>query len=356
MSEFKDTIPCPVCKLEVDPQVEFCPACGYKEPAKPPVDWQRIPLTTKNPQERLNAMTLELARKAAGPTNFRYPPVESVYIFKPGGHVSSRSLLAMLVAGLATSIAGGPLLYLLVYLLGLGVAVLLANNSNCLAISAILLYSVVAVPVGFLIGNAVSHVAIKTQCRNPRTAQVISLVSAVACFISYLVFYTLVLGVGEGFDSLIDFLKLAAYLVAMSIAAWRSARSDIEKTPFCDQSQEYMKAINWGDPVNAGWPIGLESRLLDIFQLSNYKDLAGLPLERIQFYPSRVIATFWYCEKCKANGFINLETILVKRKLENNKETTDQQKRLVYSAQMNHEQISELLAISDKIQLPPKTK
>lgn len=353
MSEIKDTIPCPVCKLEVDPQVDFCPACGYKEPVRPPVDWQKIP----NMQERSNAMFLEMARKAAGPINFTFPAVEPAYTFTPGTHKTSlRSMLAMLGAGLAVAIAGGPLLYLLVYLLGLGIAVLLAGGANCLAIGSILLYGLVAVPIGLLIGKAVSHVAIKTQCRSAQASQVISLVSALACFISYLVFYTLILGAGEGYDSVIDFLKLAAYLLALSIAAWRSARSDIEKTPFCEQSQEYMQVIRWGDRVNVGWPIGYESRLMDIFQRHDYANLPGLPLEKIQFYPSRVIATFWYCQKCQDNGYIDLETIMVRRKYENNKETTDQQTRLIYSAQLRNEQISDLLAISDKIQLPPKTK
>jgi len=353
MSELKDTIQCPICKLEIDPLVAFCPACGYKEPVKPPVDYLKI----QNTQERSNAMFPELARKAAGPVNFAFPEVAPTYVFKPGDkRVSSRALLGLIGAGMATAIAGGPLLYLLVYLLGLAGAVMLANNANCMAIGVMLIYAVVAVPVGLLIGKAVSHTALKMQCRSVRTVQVVSLLSAIACFISYLVFYTLILGAGEGYDSVIDFLKLSAYLLALTISAWQNSRSDIEKTPFCEQCQVYMKDIHWGDRMNIGWSIGYENRLLNNFQNQRYRELPELPLVKDPFWFSRVIATIWYCPKCNDEGFIDLETIQIRRRFVNNKESSEVQTRLIYSAELHREQISELLAISDKIQLPPKTK
>jgi len=352
MSELKDTIQCPICKLEIDPLVEFCPACGYKEPARPPVDWQKIP----NLQERNNAMFPELARKAVGPFSFAFPQVEKAFVYLPGGKVSLRSLLAMLAVGLATAIGGGPLLYLMVYLLGAMTAVLLSNNSNCMAIGAIMLYLIIGVPVGLLIGKAVSHVALKTQVRNVKIVQVISLVSAVACFIAYLVFYIIILGPGEGFDSLIDFIKLTAYLLGLTITAWKSSKSDIEKTPFCETCQEYMTAIHWGDMVNAGWWIGHEAHLVHIFQDRDYEALPDLLLEKGQPWFSRVIATFWYCKRNQDYGYINVETIQTRRHFENRAEKAETQSRLVFSNELQPDDVKRLLVISDRIQLPPKTK
>lgn len=352
MSEFKDTIPCPVCKLEVDPQVEFCPACGYKEPAKPPIDYQQI----QDTQLRVKESLREFARKAIGPFNFAFPEVQSAYVFHQANKASTRSILIMLGLGLLAAIAGGLLLYQLHRFVAYAISVLLANRSFCLGITGLVSYPLAAALIGYLVAQMVNQAAILSQCRDTKTAKVIGLLAGLVAFAAYVVVYIKVLGVIESFDSWIDFLKLGSYLLILPGMTWYSVGKTIEGTPFCEKCNRFMKAKPLGGNANYCWPIGYESHLLEIFQNHNYSELLHLPLEKTQNGSSLVIATVWYCSKCRDNGYINLRTVQVRRRYENNKETFEQQKRLVYSAQMNHEQISELLAISDKIQLPPKTK
>lgn len=352
MSDQNPTISCPKCRKDIDPQVEFCPSCGYKDPNQPAVDVQAI----SDQSQRLAAFHQETVRIAAGPINFIYPEVEPAYHYQPGTTTRSKSKLAMLGVGIAAGVAGGPLLYLMVYILGAMGATLFSNRAFCYGIVAIALYLVVAFPVGFLIGYAVSQTAIKTSCRNARNAQVISLISAVICFISFVFFYTMILGAAEAFDSFIDFIKLIAYLLALSIGAWTNSKSDIEKTPFCNHCQQYMKAIHWGDMVNKGWPIGYEERLMKIFEQEQYEELPNLELVFQSGCFSRVFATFWYCENCKEEGILDLHTLQIRRRFENNKETSEQQVRLIFSRVLSPEAILRLRAISDKIKLPGKTK
>ncbi len=352
MSDQNPTISCPKCRKDVDPQVEFCPSCGYQYPNQPAIDVQAI----TDQSQRLAAHFKETSRIAAGSINFIYPEVEPAYHYQPGNTTRSKSKMTMLAVGIATGIAGGPLLYLMVYLLGAMGATLLSNRAFCYGIVAIALYLVVALPVGFLLGYAVSQTAIKTSCRNVRVAQVISLVSAVVCFVSFVLFYILILGTAEAFDSFIDFIKLVAYLLTLSIGAWTNSKSDIEKTPFCDHCQQYMKAIHWGDKVNKGWPIGYEEKLMKIFEQGQYEELPSLELIAQAGWFSRVFATFWYCQNCEENGILDLYTLQIRRRFENNKETSEQHVRLIFSKSLTPEAILRLRTISEKIMLPAKVK
>ena len=335
MYDRPSTILCPDCQMPINHLDLFCPGCGFKEPVEFQND-KSIDLQTK--------LAKESWRKGAGPFSFALPPAQNAYVFHPAEKATPEAIYKMLGVGLAIAIPGGALLYLLHILVAAILSILL--SSSCLFFFGLLLYPLAAVLIGLLIGKGIEKVAIKTLCRSPRYAKIISLVCGLVGFGVYLVVYFSVLGFQEGFDSFIDFLKLGSYLVAIPGTAWATSTISIESTPYCETCSQYMHAVFWGKPGVNGWPIKLESELLSSALAKDFQTMMTHPLEKSKPLFNNVRGILWYCPECQDEGYFNLETTQVRRKVEGNKEKIDSKTQLIFSSKLQKEDIEYLLSMS----------
>lgn len=334
MYDRPNSILCPECQLEVKPLDMFCPSCGFKEPFEFYTD-KSVDIQSK--------LSRESWRKGVGPFSFAFPLAQNAFVFQPADKAAPHSIYKMLGVGLAIAIPGGAALYLLHILVAAILNILL--SSSCLFLFGLLLYPLAAALIGFLIGKGIEKVAIKTLCRAPKYAKQISLASGLMGFIIYLIVYVSVLGVREGFDSFIDFLKLGSYLIAIPWTAWATSTISIESTPYCNTCNKYMHSIFWGKSGINGWPIKLEAKLLACALDKDFSALVNHPLEKATTLFNNVHGILWYCPECLEEGYFDLETTQVRRKIEDNKDKIESKTQLIYSTRLQKEDVDRFLPL-----------
>jgi hypothetical protein len=278
--------------------------------------------------------------EAIGPFSFQFPAVESAY--KPSGIGTARGNVLMVVFGLGAAILLGPLIYVAHVILA-GIAAFLVGLNICLSsLAGMAIYFIgyvfAALIAGALVGTAVGRGAISGKSRNAAAAKRIGLVLGLLCFGGFVLTYFAVLGMGEGLDTWIDYLKMAWNLFAVPGAAFMMADQAIKDTPFCEECREFMKKTELKNR-----PIRQERSLLAV--------LSAGQLNRVSEFPPDVgdknycKITVWSCNCDRGWGFVHMHTMQKRISVDKSgKRTENSQTRMVFSARFSRSELAPLLS------------
>ena len=157
-------------------------------------------------------------------------------------------------------------------------------------------------------------------------------------FGAFLVTYFAVLGMGEGLDSWIDFLKMGWNLFAIPAGACIMADQAMKDTPFCEECQEFMKKTELKNRA-----IRHEKSLMAVLN-------AGA-LDRVSDFPPDVVCTnfskitVWSCDCEKGWGFVHMHTTQKRISIDKSgKRSENSQTRMVFSARFTRPQLAPLLS------------
>jgi hypothetical protein len=304
---------CPKCESLTPEGESHCVGCGYE-------------FATGN--------------EAVGPFSFQFPAVESAY--KPSGIGTAKGNVLMVIFGLAAAIVLGPLIYVAHVVLA-GIAAFLVGLNICLSsLAGMAIYFIgyvfAALIAGALVGTAIGKGAISGKSRNAAVAKRIALVLGLVCCGTFLVTYFAVLGIGEGFDSWVDFLKMGWNLFAIPGAAFMMADQAIKDTPFCEDCQEFMKKTELKDR-----PIRHERSLLAV--------LSAGQLNRVsEFTPDAGSKNYckiavWSCDCDRGWGFVHMHTTQERVSVvKSGKKSENSQTRMVFSARVSRSELAPLLS------------
>ena len=280
------------------------------------------------------------ANEAVGPFSFRFPAVESAY--KPSGIGTAKANVLMIVFGLGAAIVLGPLIYVAHGIVAQIAAFLIGLNICLSGLAGMVVYFLgyvfAAFIAGVLVGSAVGKGAISGKSRNSATAKRIGLTLGLVCFGTFLITYFAVLGMDEGFDSWVDFLKLGWNLFAVPAGAYVMADQAIKDTPFCEECQEFMKKTELKN-----MPIRHEKSLIAV--------LSAGALDRVfDFAPDAASTNFckitvWSCDCDRGWGFVHMHTTQKRISVDKSgKRSENSQTRMVFSASFTRAELAPLLS------------
>ena len=304
---------CPQCETLAPAGETYCHGCGYE-------------FSTGN--------------EAVGPFSFQLPAVESAY--KPSGIGTAKGTLLMLVFGLGAAIVLGPLIYA-THVIAAQIAALFLRMNMCLSglagtVIFFLGYALAAPMTGALVGTAIGRGAIVGKSRNSAAARRMGLALGLVCFGTFVVTYFAVLGMDEGLDSLIDYLKLGWNLLAVPFVAYIMADEAIKDTPFCEECQEFMRKAELKNR-----PIRHEKALLAVLNAGEVGKVGNFaPDEESKNYCK---ITVWSCNCDRGWGFVHMHT--TQRRISKNtsgKVTENTQTRMVFSARVAGSELGALLS------------
>jgi hypothetical protein len=357
-------------RLQLGEQVEFAfearvaapvpketalPGAAPPQPYTPPVK----PLPEEAPQAgtqvcpKCESLTLEggthcvgcgyefaTGNEAVGPFSFQFPAVESAY--KPSGIGTGKGNVLMIVFGLGAAIVLGPLIYVAHGIIAQIAAFLIGLNICLSSLVGMVVYFLgyvfAALIAGALVGTAVGRGAISGKSRNAAAAQRIALVFGLVCFGAFLVTYFAVLGMDEGLDSWVDFLKLGWNLFAVPAGAYVIADQAIKDTPFCEECQEFMKKMELKNR-----PIRHEKSLMAVLNAGALDRVSDFPPDAASTNSCKI--TVWSCDCERGWGFVHMNTTQKRISVDKSgKRTENSQTRMVFSARFTRSQLARLLS------------
>ncbi|MBI3160652.1 MAG: zinc ribbon domain-containing protein [Chloroflexi bacterium] len=333
---------CPSCADEVAPGAEFCPACGFSEPGKPPAD-----LAALEGQPRVQAAALEALRKGAGPFSFRFEEVKTA-IARPARVPNSTGVnFNIAAAGLLAGALGGLAAYFLLVLLALLALAVSRSAFFSLMVMIIAPFVLFLVPFGggWLAGAAINKRGMAFNSTDWDNLRRIGALSALAAFGVFALTHYLRMGPAEWLDSWVDWAWLLVALPGFLFGAWGSSGEELAKEPYCETCRKYMRKTEFGRPVGmqapGGFPIRFEPRLLEALKSGRLAAIAELGADWVA--ENFVTLTFWDCEGCEEDGYVNLQTTQT-RNVRDNKGNLNltSQTRLVFSQRIGKEAISAL--------------
>jgi hypothetical protein len=304
---------CPKCESLTPEGETHCVGCGYE-------------FATGN--------------EAVGPFTFQFPAVESAY--KPSGIGTGKGSLLMIVFGLVAAIVLGPLIYVAHGIIAQIAAFLIGLNICLSSLAGMVVYFLgyvfAALIAGALVGTAVGRGAISGKSRNAATAQRIALVLGLVCFGAFLGTYFAVLGMDEGLDSWVDFLKLGWNLFAVPAGAYMMADQAIKDTPFCEECQEFMKKTELKNR-----PIRQEKSLMAVLNAGALDRISDFPPDATSTNFCKI--TVWSCDCERGWGFVHMNTTQKRISVDKSgKRTENSQTRMVFSARFTRPQLAPLLS------------
>ncbi|MFN2182345.1 MAG: FHA domain-containing protein [Anaerolineae bacterium] len=304
---------CPKCESLTPEGETHCVGCGYE-------------FATGN--------------EAVGPFTFQFPAVESAY--KPSGIGTGKGSLLMIVFGLVAAIVLGPLIYVAHGIIAQIAAFLIGLNICLSSLAGMVVYFLgyvfAALIAGALVGTAVGRGAISGKSRNAAAAQRIALVLGLVCFGAFLGTYFAVLGMDEGLDSWVDFLKLGWNLFAVPAGAYMMADQAIKDTPFCEECQEFMKKTELKNR-----PIRQEKSLMAVLNAGALDRISDFPPDATSTNFCKI--TVWSCDCERGWGFVHMNTTQKRISVDKSgKRTENSQTRMVFSARFTRPQLAPLLS------------
>ncbi len=307
---------CPKCETSILAGEAYCSGCGYE-------------FSTNN--------------ESIGPFSFAFPVVESAYI--PSGIGTQKGTLLMVIYSLGAAVVIGPLIYL-THILAAEMAAGLIRMGICLSgLLGMLVYFlgyILAAPIaGLLVGAAIGKGAIHGKSRNSATAKRIGIIMGMVCFASFIATYISALGMKEGFDSWIDYLKLSWNVIAIPVAAYYAADESIKGTPFCEECQQFMKKAELKKRS-----IRYEKQLMDVLDTNELNKISTFPPDEGTKNYCKV--TFWSCGCERGGGFIHMHTTQMRISKDNSgKVNENTQTRLVFSRKVAKTNIKELQLLAN---------
>lgn len=308
---------CPKCKTGIVSGALYCPGCGY---------------------ERITG------KEGVGPFSFAFPSVENAY--KPSGKGNQRANLIMLLVGSSAGIVGGAVLPFLHRAINHWFAADVPREVSVFdLLVAFLGLWVLNIALAALLGHAIRFAVDKGTIigknRDEEMSKRIGLVSGIAgCVVYTLVHFSIYRA--EAFDSAIDLVRLALYYLAITIIPARFSGKVIGANPFCEECGKFMRKIKIGKV-----PIRSESALMGILESGHFESVAGLSDATSKRDRNYSQVSFWHCESCRKNGFINVETTQMRCKYEikDGKETRSEetQARLIFSLPLGKDAIDTML-------------
>lgn len=316
---------CPTCKSMTPTGEEFCLGCGYE---------------------------FSTGKDSVGPFSFGFPEVKSAYEYKPGGAGTPKGFLLMLLFGLGAAVVLGPLVYV-THILAAELGAFGVNAGGCFGIAGIIAYIIiyaVAAPVaGMLLGNAIGRGAVRGQSQDTSAAKGFGLVYGLICFGVFALIYFNVLGMEEGLDSWLDYVKLGWNLITIPALAFSAGESAIRETPFCEPCQKFLKKM-----VLKRRPIRYEPELISLLEGGDYHQISALP---IQTAGNNCEISVWSCDCERGSGYVHMNTHQSRiEKDNNNKDKVVVKSRLVFSAEVANAQLEPLRVLAKKEAVKAKNK
>jgi hypothetical protein len=292
-------------------------------------------------------------KDGAGPFSFAFPAVNNAY--RPSGTNSLAAILLMLIFGSAAGIVGGIAVFYAHQLIGSwffqDVPAKISLFKLLVVFIGLLLINIGLVAlIGFMISQAIDRAALLGKGRNEQTAKTLGIICASAGYAAYFTPYLAKYGVA-GFDSLPDLLRLIVYLAAVTIPAYRLSGRVIQANPFCEACNRYMTKHAYSKV-----PIAHERQLLDALRGRDFTRAVGFTDVGRKADKNYSLITFWHCDSCCKQGFINAETKQVRYNYEvkdrKEQRTEQTQSRLIYSSTLLAAEIAPLLPNSHLIEQP----
>jgi len=306
---------CPKCETSTPESETYCLGCGYE-------------FSTGN--------------EAIGPFSFEFPVAENAY--KPSGIGTPKGNLLMFIYGLGAAVVLGPLIYV-THIIAAEIAAFFVRLGFCLSgLVGMAIYFfgyILGAPIaGALVGMAIGKGAINGKSRNSAAAKRIGLILGLVCFSAFVTTYISILGMDEGFDSWLDYLKMGWNLLTVPLVAYIMADETIKDTPFCEECQEFMKKVELKNR-----PIRYEKSLIAILNTGElYKVSDFLPDEENKNY---IRITVWSCNCDRGWGFAHMHTTQKRISKDSaGKATENTQTRLVFSAKFAKSQLEMLLSLA----------
>jgi hypothetical protein len=297
-------------------------------------------------QARARAAAQEALRKGAGPFSFRFEEVKSA-VARPGRVPNSPSTsLNIAAAGLLAGVVAGPLTYLLLLLLallGMFFSTAAMGRLMTLILAPFVLF-LVPFGGGWLVGEAVNRRGMAFNSTDWVNLRRIGVLSALAAFLAFALTHYLRMGPAEWLDSWVDWAWLLVALPGFLVGARGSSGEELAKEPYCEKCRKYIRKTVFGRPVGmqapGGFPIRFEPRLLEALQSGRLAAIAELGAGWVS--GNFVTLTFWDCEGCEEDGYVNLQTTQTRNVPEKGNLNTKSETRLVFSQRIGKDEISAL--------------
>lgn len=333
MSNHNKIKTCAICQSPVAEEMDYCPNCGL---AKPTVALVMLPAETET-AERIKAQNENASRLGKEPYSFAYPKVETAY--KPqhtNRHTaSSKGILYPLLFGFISAIIGGLLLYGIHFISTYIIAFVFSISAWLGFGFMLILYLGTVIGLGWAIGSIISIAARLISFVRTDIIKWIALISGFLAFFTYLgVFLVLDKTIGKELIIFNKYLELSAYFLIIPIFAWVKSRKEIQANPICYLCDKYMILLSL-----SGTPIKFESTLMEILNLRRFERLIELS-NKVGNNVNHCGVTFWFCNNCRSNGFINATTTQTRIK----KDKWEEKSQLIFSSSLKNAEIESLIA------------
>ncbi len=195
---------------------------------------------------------------------------------------------------------------------------------------------------GMLIGWVIGKCAITGKSRSLKTINGAAILCSGVAIGVYLLIRMMYLE-GDAFNSFIDLLKIGIPALIVWGMAYSMAEGEIISKPYCEKCDGYML-------IKRSQKLSREKQgeLLKLALASKNSDFllhcfssSGIVAENtIEPY---AIAEFFYCGTCKAEGFLNINSYIVKQIRSGNKIENSTRNQLVFSKILDSNEIAAIL-------------
>lgn len=276
---------------------------------------------------------------------FTFPEVTRAYKTSIRRNISSSLLGTILGRSMLLTIGTGIGVYLLHALLQ-NLLRSVSSMSTCFGILGVIIYPLIVVAGGYLIGVTVGKSAIKAKFPDAEKVGKLALGVGLLGYLAYLAMYMIFYYAPERFDHWVDYLRQAFYLLLFIGVAWGASTLKIEETPFCENCNDFMISDDIGEQnVSDGYKgldIAQESIIINALNSRQFTKLNELNKNWSQ--DNYCLLRIWHCPVCNDNGFIDCTTHQSRTITASNgqikRETTF---RLIHSSHIDNKEIQMLM-------------
>lgn len=276
---------------------------------------------------------------------FAFPEVMRAYKTSMHRKLSSSVLGTILGGSLPIAVGAG----IGVYLLHVGLKHLLnymSSMGSCYGIAGVIIYPLIVVGGGYLVGDFVGKSAIKAKFPDAESVAKLALGIGLIGYLAYLTMYMMFSYAPERFDHWIDYLREAFYLTLFVGLTVGTAASKVRETPFCENCSDFMIPDDIGEYNTMGGGKALditqETAILDILESRQFAKLNDLNDNWAT--GNYCVIRIWHCPVCNKNGFVDCATVKSRTSTNNNGQVnTEGAHRLVHSSHVDGNEIQILM-------------
>jgi Double zinc ribbon len=312
---------CPVCGIDFKSDLEFCPYCGYA-------------FATKG--------------KGVGPFLTKYPLVKDAYT--PSGIGSWKANLLMLILGVVSAIICAWIYLVLESFLVREYAPMIRGVVRVVPfVFVCLVFLILGAILSLIVLVSIEFGERIGKSRKVRDRKIIGIIAGAIFFaFSYWIMPDIL---GVPVSAVETRILLKNYPIA---AAWIWCgfmafglilvflNENIKGSPFCEQCHQFMKKITLDK-----YHILNEDEIMGSVSSQKFDEIANLVSDVSKDEKNYTQITFWYCSKCKNNGFLDVCTSQT-RYIFDNKGTrsTQVQNRLIFSSPIDGAGIKALINLA----------